>query len=379
MRPLFFWILLTATAAAAQTTPESFFEEAGRGLRAVEEQSGAYWVPHVERSNARVLEAAKAASGREHALVLGAGNATEIPLAELARRFDRVTLVDLDGESLAAGVAELPEQLAAKVETRVADATGFVAAWLDRATTAVEGAADFEAAAAALASEAAALDSGEGPALDDADLVVSSLLLSEIDRYALGYADRRIQQRFGRRLAEASEHAAIRDRLRALAREDHVGVLWRLTEPGGALYFADTVARGPFEQDPEARRRAAAAVAASDAGRRLLTAADADVQRILFAMRAADEPSARGEALLRLLCHETYPVLDEIAALETLLAERRETFEDLLDFDAVARTLGDAGFAPAAPVESWFWIEHPCSVGFRSGAFEVRGGIWTRP
>lgn len=369
---------LLGVVAHAQTTPEAFFEEAGRGLRAVEEASGAYWAPHVRRSGERILAAAEAAAGHESAVVLGAGNATEIPLARLARRFDRVTLVDLDGESLEAGAATLPDELAAKVETRVVDATGFVAEWLDRSEEAVDGAGSFEQAAAALATAAAGLEPGAGPPLEPADLVVSSLLLSEIDRYALGYADRLVRQRFGRRLADAPEYVRIRERLRGLARVDHVAVLARLTRPGGALYFADTVARGPFEQRPDARRQAAAAVAESEAGRHLLNAAAADVERLLSRMRSPDGSAARGEALLRLLCRERFPVVDEIAAFEILLARRRETFEELLDFEAVAAELEEAGFQSVGELERWFWIEHPCSVGHRSGAFEVRSGIWRR-
>lgn len=52
------------------------------------------WAPHLERSRACILEAAQACPGRGTVLVLGSGLLLDVPLADLAARFERVLLCD---------------------------------------------------------------------------------------------------------------------------------------------------------------------------------------------------------------------------------------------------------------------------------------------
>ena len=53
------------------------------------------WLDHEGRSRAAILRAVTSVSGDGSALILGAGHANDIPLEDLADRFERVTLVDL--------------------------------------------------------------------------------------------------------------------------------------------------------------------------------------------------------------------------------------------------------------------------------------------
>lgn len=53
------------------------------------------WAPHEARSRAAVIRAAAAADPDGAAVILGAGHLYDVPLAELARRFRTVRLVDL--------------------------------------------------------------------------------------------------------------------------------------------------------------------------------------------------------------------------------------------------------------------------------------------
>jgi len=54
----------------------------------------AAWAPHLENSCRVILAASDRCARREQALVLGSGHGFDLPLEELAGRFDRVTLVD---------------------------------------------------------------------------------------------------------------------------------------------------------------------------------------------------------------------------------------------------------------------------------------------
>jgi hypothetical protein len=55
----------------------------------------AAWADHLARSRQAILDAARRTAGRRRALVLGSGRLLDVPLAELATLFERVTLVDL--------------------------------------------------------------------------------------------------------------------------------------------------------------------------------------------------------------------------------------------------------------------------------------------
>lgn len=53
------------------------------------------WRPHLERSKKLMLDAAGAAPGRRLAVVLGSGPLFDVPLEELAAKFERVVLADV--------------------------------------------------------------------------------------------------------------------------------------------------------------------------------------------------------------------------------------------------------------------------------------------
>jgi hypothetical protein len=53
------------------------------------------WAPHVENCRAVVRKAMDACPGRGRAVVLGSGLAVEVPIDEMARRFDDVVLIDI--------------------------------------------------------------------------------------------------------------------------------------------------------------------------------------------------------------------------------------------------------------------------------------------
>jgi len=146
---------------------------------------------HAKTLSHFVLDAAgHAAAGS--ALVVGALAAPELPLAELAARFQRLTLSDLDLQGLEELVRRaIPEPHRERVKLEAYDLTGSYVAFASGVQSAVQSAADVAAAERALLALVESYDVGAGSAglsLSDEkpDLVVSAMVLSELGR---GYED----------------------------------------------------------------------------------------------------------------------------------------------------------------------------------------------
>lgn len=152
---------------------------------------------HLEQSRSLALAAldARASETSRGVVVLGAGACTEIPLAELARAADDVTLVDLDLAALLRARDELPSQgLQRRVHLLKNDLTGGISANLDRLlrrqaweTLAVQGErAVFDVAAQCL-DECAIPDQPTVDGLPQREfgLAISSLVLTQLFGYPL--------------------------------------------------------------------------------------------------------------------------------------------------------------------------------------------------
>jgi hypothetical protein len=409
---------LTAPILPQQTaliTPEQFFRIAGEGLRSIEAERSDYWQPHVENSGRRILEAAALSEGHSTALVLGAGNCSEIPLEDLAKTFDEVVLADLDDASMASAVGDLPDELVPKVHIQVADVTGFVAPLMLRLLRAVEGSDTAGHAFDKINETLSGLQAeNTPPKLPAADLVVSSLVLSELHRYPLNYAARLMRDKFGKRLAEWSGYEDFRTRLQQVALRDHVGLLSGACRRGGAVYFADTIARGPlYNKIPAGRRWEVLGamlpellqlglfgrINADNELRNTFSAAFeklrprwdgsepqsrettlALIERLAAAAAALPEPDrgAACETTVNLLCSGRFDVAAETKAFErllTLYAERGDSFESLVPLESLQQEWSRRGLAAHGAPESWWWLEYPCSIAYSSGAFQVRSWI----
>ncbi|WP_300164093.1 hypothetical protein, partial [Solidesulfovibrio sp.] len=87
------------------------------------------WASHIEATRRCVLDAAEACPGTGTALVLGSGACLDVPVAELAARFEKVVLVDAHHPRPARRLAkEFPN-----VRLVAADATGLAGAARDAA------------------------------------------------------------------------------------------------------------------------------------------------------------------------------------------------------------------------------------------------------
>jgi hypothetical protein len=404
------------SSAQAPPTPSSgeFFDEAGEGIRAVGIRFGEYWQPHITNSHRRIIEAAKLTKGRERVLVLGAGNCTEIPLEALAREFEQVVLADLDRAGMEQAVAALPADVRGKVEIRVTDVTSFAGPMMERIEAAVRASHSPQEAFEGIGEVYDGLSSFQRePDLPSADLVVSSLLLSEIPRYPRAFADWLLRLRYWEGMRSWDRDEAARAGLQQIAIQDHVSLLQRLCRPGGAIYFADTVGRGPLyaKISPAQRQAVLQGLLPVLLGVRVFEAAAEGEASLLFyrsyrarkeqagqpapsreqvtallqsLMRSADSvppqdavPAA--ETVLGMACLGHFKPSAELAILESLLdryeQSRSEAFQTLLPLESVAAEWEKAGLAAQGPSENWWWIEYPCSVSHREGAFRVKSWI----
>ena len=367
MLPIVPCFVAAATLAFGQEPEEEFFRDKGKDFRGTAPETRLYWLSHVEHSHRRILEAADLAQGRAVATVLGCGAGTEIPLAELARRFERLILVDLDGPSMIEALEQVPLELRPRVELRVMDVTSFVAPLMDRITRAVDASSTAAEAFGRFGGILAELRVGEPVALPPSDLVLSSLLLSEIPRLPLTFAGRLVRARFGTEMLDAWDGSdPAFESLVRLAIEDHARLLASLSRSGGVVYYADTFARGPAYQmfPPETRARVETAVLS-------------EFSRLGLA-RSAGEVSA---AVSR-LCVAEHPVGTEVEAYERLLAAYwqagESTFEPLLPATELQRELAERGFTPLGAPESWWWLSYPCAIASSPGAFYVNSLILRR-
>jgi hypothetical protein len=180
------------------------FAETSAGIVRVQRENREGWWAHGQRNRSFIEEAAGETGGHALAVVLGAAQAFDLPLAELARRFDRLLLVDIDAASMEATVATAIKDagLRAKVETAVVDLTGINAAFVravDEVFAGPGGAAEIHdrledlARSYRLTSPPQLLPAG----MPRADLVVSSCVLSQLGWPQRIYAQRLYEKRFG--------------------------------------------------------------------------------------------------------------------------------------------------------------------------------------
>ena len=407
------------TTTALSTNLAEFFQSAGQSIAEAQLEYNEYWRPHIEQSRLAILEAARLVREPGTALILGAGGCREIPLEDLARMFDRVVLVDLDAPSMSEAVAQIPRQLRQKVEIRVSDVTSFAEPLMEATARVVEESWTASVAFAGLRSLYGSIDAmKQTPKLPPADLVVSSLVLSELARYPSTYAARLLKERFDTDFSEWRGSGALWRTLREAALEDHAEILARLGRAGSIVYFADTVGRGPDLKwvDGKEKRSALRAVAGRLARLGVFgqfrarpetwglfrssfrdlesirtgaeapqgRAAKANLELLVAAVEAApDEPPARAEILAeaatRLLCQDRLPVDIETSAYEVLLDAYVEveprTLEQLLDWDRFLAALISRKFEPVRPARSWKWLEYACRIPQAAGGFAVRSVI----
>jgi hypothetical protein len=179
------------------------FRQASEGIARARQHSREGWWAHARRNRAFILRMADSLPRRRLAVVLGAGQAFDLPLVELAGAFERLILVDIDGEALetTAASALKDRDLLGTVERKVMDLTGAGGTWVRRLDAIFEEAGEADEALAAVTDLCRSYKLPGGvvlaPGEARADLLVSSCVLSQLAVAPYLYAERRWQERFG--------------------------------------------------------------------------------------------------------------------------------------------------------------------------------------
>ncbi len=170
------------------------------------------WTPHLDASKAAILEGAERCRERRRVLVLGAGDCRDVPLAELAARFDEVILTDV---VLGPELRRLAKRSVGKIRAEVWDATGVLAelarGW--RTLTPAQAEALF-----------AKGDPGLPPG-GEPDLIVSANCISQLGVVPMD------------RFPGADEDGKLQDRCGAIAARRHIQ--WLGARPGVRVLLGD--------------------------------------------------------------------------------------------------------------------------------------------
>jgi hypothetical protein len=177
------------------------FRETSVGIGKGQRENREGWWSHAQKNRAFIEDVVHQTQGRELAVVLGAGHAFDLPLVELAKAFEKVVLVDIDADALNATVAGVLKDpaLRARTELRLLDLTGVNGQLVRRIDEAVAAAAN--AAEARDRLEALCWTYGLAsprllPPEEQADLLVSSCVLSQVSWPQRVYARRVYERRF---------------------------------------------------------------------------------------------------------------------------------------------------------------------------------------
>jgi len=170
------------------------------------------WAPHLQASREAILAAAERCPQRRSALVIGAGDCLDVPVAELAAIFPKVVLADIVVGRTALGWAR---KFPGKVECVAWDASGALAAVAARRAvlSATEAPKLFEHA-----------EAGPPPG-GETDLVVSANCISQ-----LGLVP-------GHALSAAAKDADLPDRCAKAAARRHLQ--WLAARPSVRILLAD--------------------------------------------------------------------------------------------------------------------------------------------
>ncbi len=235
------------------------------GFAMTQAQSRRYRLPvvpneQVAKSRGMILESASVVPAGT-AIVLGAGRCTEIPLAELVRRFHRLVVNDIEpppGEELVIQ-AGLNAAEGAKIEWQVADLTGMTRPLQQAWELVLADERDSAAAAEAMCRviettmpETVMLGSASPQSTQQFDLVVASCILSQLHNASLQMALRLFGERFpgeAERFRTAQQTAAA---FYSLAREIEarfIDWLAEITAPGGRIFLSESVQMCFIEPD----------------------------------------------------------------------------------------------------------------------------------
>jgi hypothetical protein len=228
------------------------FRKTSAGIVREERSNHAGWSSHGEKNRAFIEEAARDTAGKNLAVVLGAGQAFDLPLVALAKTFRRLVLVDIDGQALDATVAStFPDPaMRARVETRVMDLTGIgtmITRRIDEIFTRSTGTSEEVCLEVEQLCHSYRLAPADLPRIlapdERADLLVSSCVLTQLMIAPLFHFERVHELRFGPMRPEVAQHLTRRwHQLDLRVQQDHINAL--VAAAARVVLTSDVIVRG---------------------------------------------------------------------------------------------------------------------------------------
>jgi hypothetical protein len=178
------------------------FRETSLGIAKAQREHREGWWAHAEKNRTFIEQGAAAVEHPALAVALGAGQPFDLPLAALARRFQRLVLIDIDAQAVAETAETVRREVPqANVEVRALDLTGINAALVARIEAAVAASATANEAVDSLMRLARSYRLPSPPRIleegERADLLVSSCVLTQLAWPQRVYAERLFEGRFG--------------------------------------------------------------------------------------------------------------------------------------------------------------------------------------
>jgi hypothetical protein len=190
----------------ATVDPEVFaklqFRETSLGIARAQRENREGWWAHAQKNRSFIEDAAAEVQTPALAVALGAGQPFDLPLAALARRFQRLLLVDIDAAALDETASAVRKEVPrANVETRTVDLTGINGELVRRIEASAATGSTADEAGAALMRLARSYRLPAPPRIlgdgERADVLVSSCVLTQLAWPQRVYAERLLEARFG--------------------------------------------------------------------------------------------------------------------------------------------------------------------------------------
>jgi hypothetical protein len=344
----------------------------GREYAASFERFSPYWMDHLDSCRTFISEGAGKVARKTAVTVVGASEARDFPLAELAREFDAVNLVDIDEPSMQVAVDALrrgegTSALAGKVRCVVTDITGDrIARLVADCFDIIQTAPDPRRALGGVVGCYERYDPGVpdetvGPL--QASYVISSGVASQLLPLVLAGVRDALRQRFPRLPSDPEAQAAYSAAAAGLRRKligQHAMTLAALAEEDGLIGWWDTVSQTPgwgrlTEQEMLALL-GALSERVRDSGGRALTAPA--LQGVLQNVRDVRQVP---DVLSRLIRANALPVHEGTALIDWIV-ERAEEVSAGARAAIVPGGLAayyDGLLVPDGPPRSWRWILNP--------------------
>ena len=348
----------------------------GRDYAASFQRFAPYWQDHLHRCRTFISVGAHKVARKSSVTVVGASQARDVPLEELARKFDTVNLVDIDEPSMQLAVEALRQgeamaAQAAKVRCIAKDISGNRIARLaadcfdiitnshDPGRALCRVAECYERYDPSVPAEIISAEAGL-----KASYVVSSGVASQLFPLVAAGVKDALGQKFSRFRFDPYTQAAYSEAATKLRRklvEQHVLTLAAMVEEDGFICWWDTVSKTPaWGQLTEKEQRGLLGVV-SDWVQDTGSAQPApDLQAVL----KAGEPRRLPGVLARLISENLLGVAEVTALIDRLVARSDEMSATARAVIVPGGLVGhDQGLlVPDGPLRSWRWILDPLEL-----------------